>query len=184
MYYGRQIGDGAISMMADDLEPYGFEAISEAAKKYRTNPKNRTFPLPASLIELINPKVITQRQSAIDLADKLISAVKKNDYTWNNRLNTKYTGGSFKDEFKSELGEISWIVVNRFGGWNLFCEAMWATNEGMFKAQLRDLVDSIIAKHEAGLLDEKDYLQIKNDFENTNSQNTIRLNKLISGTFK
>lgn len=52
-YYDKTLSPGQIEMFVDDLEGIDFEQLKIAAKRYRTDPANVFFPLPAKLIALV-----------------------------------------------------------------------------------------------------------------------------------
>lgn len=150
MYYGRDISPVVLNLMAKDLAHYTADQVERAYQAYRQNGKNRQFPLPAQIIEVL------EGQNALSpnmLATKLIAAVKRHDYTWPLSLKKDaYKGGSFEAEFILELGLEAWHVVQLHGGWSNFCDSCWQANETTFKAQLRDLADSVIEKSKMGQL--------------------------------
>ena len=152
-YYGRQLSGPVIAMMAEDFAGYPADAIVEAYAVYRRSGKNRVFPLPAQIIELLEGG--NAKQNANALVVNLIAAVKRHDYTWPMQLNkSAYQTGSFEGDFKAELGVDAWNVVQMHGGWQRFCESYWnsAGNETTFKAQLRDLLEGAIDRRSMGHL--------------------------------
>lgn len=151
MYYDRQLTPAVVRMMADDLSSYDTDAVLNAYKAYRTNGKNRAFPLPSQIIEMLEGG--NSKGNANALATKLIAAVKRHDYTWPNQLGiAPYKTGSFEGDFIQELGEEAWHVVSLHGGWGRFCESFWSSNEATFRAQLRDLCEDTFEKVKVGAL--------------------------------
>lgn len=149
MYYGKDLPQPVLAMMAEDLKSYPAETVEAAYAAYRRNGRNRTFPLPAQILDIIEASSVIGGSSV--LATKLIAAVKKHDYTWPLALNpAAYQTGSFKGDFIAELGEEAWHVVALHGGWGRFCESFWNSPEGTFKAQLRDVCEGFSEKRKAG----------------------------------
>ena len=52
-YYDKTLSKNQIQMFVEDLENVDFEQLKFAIKKYRTDPKNVFFPLPAALLGLV-----------------------------------------------------------------------------------------------------------------------------------
>lgn len=149
-YYGRTLSEGALKMMARDLSKFPVETVVVAYDIYRQNGKNRAFPLPAQIIEIIEGG--NDKQNALTLAIKMVASVKRHDYTWGMAL-PMGKRDSFQDEFISELGEVAWNIAQMHGGWGRFCESFWASdNETAFKAQVRDLAEGLFNKERMTLL--------------------------------
>lgn len=126
-YYGRQNLDrGVISMMIDDLCDLEFEKVIKSYADYRRMPKNKTFPLPANIRELIVPN-FSDESIGRDISARIIAAIPR--YGYNNAV-----------EASSFIGEIGWNIVKHLGGWSYLCENMGLTlNPSAFAAQVRDM---------------------------------------------
>ena len=165
-YYGRQLTPAVISMMADDCAGSDPESVIRAYAMYRRNGKNRAFPLPAQILELLDGG--NAKQNAVTLVVNLIAAVKRHDYTWPLMLNkSAYQTGTFEGDFRAELGDDAWNVVRMHGGWDKFCASYWNSsgNETAFKAQLRDLLEGAIDRRAMGdlvLLPDRQAAQVSN----------------------
>jgi len=123
-YYSKPLSDLQIKMYAQDLSSLPEDQLLEAVRRYRTNPKNVFFPLPAQLIETINPQP-DKLDEANEMCGAIIDAVRN-------------YGATGIDEARESLGVIAWFAVERFGGWAGICE----TREDALptiRAQLRDL---------------------------------------------
>jgi hypothetical protein len=144
IYYGRKdLSAPVLAMMADDLVGYPADSVIAAYQAYRKNGKNRVFPLPAQIIEMLEAHT---RPNPNAIVTNLIAAVKRHDYTWPLQLNkSAYQTGSFQGDFIAELGTLAWQVVEMHGGWGRFCESYWnqSKNETSFRAQLRDLIEDV-----------------------------------------
>lgn len=151
-YYGREISPAVVAMMADDLGAFPPSDCIAAYSAYRQNGKNKSFPLPAQIIEMLEGG--NHKNSSNVLVTKMIAAIKKHDSSWCKRLpKDSYAGGSFETEFLHELGAEAWHVVKLHGGWPNFCEAFWNSgNETSFKAQIRDLCEGVIERQKLGTL--------------------------------
>jgi len=140
-YYGRDIKLDVVNMMAEDLNDLPFEDVSSAFLSYRRNAKNKSFPLPAQIREIINPEV-GSRAKANEVASRIRKGI--SDFGWCNG-----------EKAREYIGELGWKVVIRSGGWQYLCE-----NHGLelnpltYQAQARDLVESTIEMAGIGFVDE------------------------------
>lgn len=140
-YYNRIIEKETISMMLDDLSDLSFEEILKAYKKYRLDSKNKTFPLPAQIRDLINPEA-TDESVGRDISAKILSAISKFGYP-----NAK--------DARAYIGEFGWGIVNKLGGWSYLCENRGLNlNSTSFIAQVRDLATDL-SKHGQLAIDNK-----------------------------
>lgn len=152
-YYGRALTGSVVAMMADDLAGYPAESVLEAFARYRRNGKNRFFPLPAQIIEVLEGGT-SARSSASALALRLIGAIKIHDYTWPQMTQPKfYKRGSFEADFRAELGDVAWDVVQMAGGWARFCGSFYDSgNETAFLAQIRDAIEHVVDSRRGDVL--------------------------------
>lgn len=137
VYYGREVPNEVLKMYCADVAGYSVVEVLEALKRYRRNPANRTMPLPAQIVALIDPEAdaeFTARGYATELANKLCAMVEKRDYTWSQYEN-------FNEEFLEAFGQDAWLIVKERGGWARFCEQFWNQDRGVFLAQLRDRIE-------------------------------------------
>lgn len=139
-YYHRQITPEVVNMMIDDLEGVPFNQLLWAYNSYRKNPKNRTFPIPAQIREMICPEV-TPDDQAREIASRITSAISKFGY-------------SRGAEAREYIGQIGWEIVKRNGGWQPLCEGHGIHfDKAQFSAQSRDLAKSMIASNARGEFD-------------------------------
>lgn len=131
-YYGRVLKPEVLVMMANDLRDLDLCEIKKAFEVYRINSKNLRFPLPAEIREIILPQVNT-KNAAETLASKIISAIKKHDVYWQMELKEK-----FDETILEAFGIPGSSVIQRRGGWSVFCNEFWASDADTFRAQLRD----------------------------------------------
>jgi len=164
-YFGRNISRAVVMMMVDDLEVYPMEQIQAAIKKYRQNPKNRAFPLPAQLIDTMSPE-LNSKNEAVESAAQVIQAVSK--FGWSN-----------PEMAKEYLGQLAWRIVERFGGWRYVCENLGVSiSVGTFQAQARDLAIATIERSEMGL--DNMSPQIKQSKEVLSLVQSNDMNKIIN----
>lgn len=146
----RTLSDAAVAAITEGLRGYQLFEISNAIIDLRRSGK---FPSILEIENKICPNV-SSRQEASVLANKLLGAVSQHGYVWTTRLNSDfYKTGSFEGDFRAELGDVAWEVIKLMGGWGPFCESCNSTDQGILRAQLRELIESVVAKAGAGNLD-------------------------------
>lgn len=127
-YYnpGKALDDAVLLMYAEDLGDLNPADVLAAYAVYRRNPKNRAFPLPAQIREVILPQdYISAEQKAAEIAGRICGAVPK--FGWCN--------GKDAEAF---IGPIGWQIVQRQGGWTHLCENLGTNiNPSAFQAQVR-----------------------------------------------
>jgi hypothetical protein len=123
--YGKQISQNALKLFADMLMPFDYEKIMSSLESYLGNPKNKFFPVPAQIIELMEPK-INDDEEARRISATIIGCVSKHGY--NNG-----------PDARKEIGELGWDIILRLGGWVSFCTELSDNNVTSFQAQIRDL---------------------------------------------
>lgn len=170
-YYSRPANPQTIAMMVDDLSDFSLGEVMNSIKVYRRNPKNRVFPLPAQLIEIIRPQENT-RNEAVEAAARIVEAVSKFGY-------------SNPSEAKMFVGDLGWRVVERNGGWLYVCENLGVNlNVNSFQAQARDLAMATIERKNQGL--DEQAPQLKSRIEVVKELNMAMndLNKVIEAPRK
>jgi hypothetical protein len=140
---GRTINQTTMELMLEAVADLPQENVLMALKNWAKN--ESTFPLPASIRQKIVP-VIDDKEIAIDAVNRIIAAVSK--YGWTN-----------KHLAKDYIGELGWETTERFGGWVHLCENLNQNNEGMLRAQLRELAVVVNKKSMLGELDERPKLK-------------------------
>jgi hypothetical protein len=127
-YYGRDLKDEVIKMMASDLEDLSFEEVIQAFQNYRRDPKNRTFPLPAHIRDMISP-TMTKDAEAREILGRIKSAI-------------KVFGGYQSAPAQTYIGPIGWKYIQEQGGWFNFCFHINIFDESALQAQARErLID-------------------------------------------
>lgn len=144
-YYREPLTKNQVVMYAQDFLESGltFEQISTSIKIYRRDVKNARFPLPAVLIEILKPSQPSAREVGVEVAQRIIRAIKRHGYTWN------WADGyrpflTFKEAFIAEVGDLAWEVVQLEGGWTAICTN--EAEESTLHAQLRDKAASLYNK--------------------------------------
>lgn len=131
-YYnrGQTLEDMVLEMYVDDLSDLDPAACISAYQQYRRNPKNRTFPLPAQVREIVNPgEFISNEVKAREIAGRIVGAISQ--FGWNNAT-----------EAQVYIGPVGWAIVQRHGGWSHLCENTGVTIQPTtLLAQLRDQVE-------------------------------------------
>lgn len=129
MYYEKALTEPLIEMYAGDLADLPEAAVVEAYQDYRRNPKNRTFPLPAQIREILAP-VVSDEAWARELVARIPQAVSR----------FGYSNGA---DARAFIGEHGWQVVKAQGGWSYLCENLGAGFDVMtFQAQAREFLKS------------------------------------------
>lgn len=135
-YYGRELFDDVVNMYCDDLEEYSEHVVIEAYKEYRRNPKNKFMPLPAQIIEIIDPVETTESQ-AVESSARIFSAV------------TRF-GHNNVGPAREYIGELGWEVVRLYGGWGRLCENLTPGQIPILQAQFREIAKSVYNKNIRG----------------------------------
>lgn len=124
-YYSRELQREVVSMMVDDLADLPFDAVEAAYQSFRRDPKNKSFPLPAQIRDIVAP-VETPEERAREIAARIEGAIVKFGYPNGNAA-------------RAYIGEDGWSIVERYGGWSHLCQ-----NHGLsispasFHAQVRE----------------------------------------------
>ncbi len=138
-YYGRTLDPEVLSVMCDDLSDLDMGKCIDAYSNYRRNPRNRTFPLPAQIRELVNPEEFIDAQTlAREIASRIVGAIPK--FGWCNAR-----------EAEAFIGEQGWSAVTRAGGWRYLCENTQAKSIGILQAQLRDQLEGSLQYGQANV---------------------------------
>lgn len=130
-YYSRELQKEVLSMMVDDLSDLPFDLINQAYSMYRRDPKNRAFPLPAQIRDIVDP-VETPEERAREIAARIEGAIVR-------------FGHPNEAEARHHIGDEGWSIVQRYGGWSHLC-----ANHGLsitpasFHAQVRDQLSTAL----------------------------------------
>lgn len=137
-YYsaGRTLSDDVLKMYATDLADLPDEQVVLAYDQWRRSPKNRRFPLPADIRDLLQPET-NPEDDAREAATRIITAVRT-------------YGHSNADMAREFIGELGWEVVRLSGGWFNLCASMPNSESRIYLAQFRDLAQSIHHKTKNG----------------------------------
>jgi hypothetical protein len=131
-YYGRALSEDAMLMYLEDLQELSPDELSLACRQYRSNPENKFFPLPASLIAIVKGTQ-TPEDVGQDIATRIWEAMAR--HGWNN-----------PDKARLYIGEAGWEVVKRFGGWLSLCEGTTMDSRGTLIAQMRGIATALHRK--------------------------------------
>lgn len=166
-YYEKVLSPEQIEIYSNQLSEFltpGETAL--ACKLYINEPKNEFFPRPLSkLIQLVK-KPVTNEDQAANLTSEILKAVLDHGYRW-----TKPTHGFVKREdglielgqyFKgrdtkyyswdhaalSVFGPVGLEIVKKYGGWEILCEKVNESPDGVIRAQIKTLALSLMNTHE------------------------------------
>jgi hypothetical protein len=188
-YYSFSLSRQVLEMYVDDLSLWPEQKVIEAYKTYRRNPKNKSFPLPASIIEILNP-TLDKKNVAIELSRKIQRCISRHGWNWeqgnwsedgnywidlNNRVHW-----TFIDAVESDLGEIGWQAIRSRGGWKALCESSNEMDEQGFIAQSRDQISAELNNSELGVKIED--LKMPTPENPLQVSNVIELKKLIQNS--
>lgn len=98
------------------------------------------FPSIADIRGLVVP-VAQPKQEAVMAANLIIQAVGKFGYM-------NY------EEAKDFVGSLGWRVVEMHGGWSALCSMLNHENTTFYKAQFKELAETLLAKEKAGTLNQ------------------------------
>lgn len=138
-YYDKVPTAAQIEMYVQDLSSLTPQELIEAVKRYRNDPKNDRFPLPAKLKAMVKPPELDE-DLAKEAAARIVGAVAK-------------IGPYETERAKAYIGELGWEVVVRQGGWESVCIALDYHNQGTLQAQWRELALSLIRRTRIGLVE-------------------------------
>jgi hypothetical protein len=130
-YYsrGQVASDDLVEMYAGDLSDLDPAACVDAYNRYRRNPANKIFPLPAQIRELVNPEeFVAPETMAREIAARIVGAIPK--FGWANAR-----------EAQAYIGPDGWALVNRAGGWRHLCETTQTKQAPILQAQFRDQLE-------------------------------------------
>ena len=129
-YPGRSLPDEVVAMYVSDLSDLDVTSCIETYNRWRRNPSNKKFPLPAEIRELVNPgEFVAIESQAREIAARICGAVPR--FGWNNAKQAELF-----------IGPEGWSAVQRQGGWQYLCEQMGSNiNPATFQAQIRDQIE-------------------------------------------
>jgi hypothetical protein len=133
-YYSRgQVApDDLVEMYAGDLAELNEQACVAAYNRYRKNPANKIFPLPAQIAELVAPEqFVGVETKAREIAARMVGAITK--FGW---CNAK--------EAQAYIGPDGWALVLRAGGWRHLCENTHTKHASIMQAQWRDQLEGTL----------------------------------------
>lgn len=136
--HNRTLTKPVVDMMLDavsDLEP---EEVCAALKKWAATESR--FPLPADLRKKIEPEMNEDDESQ-EIASLILTFIGK-------------YGSHQPSLARQNMGELSWLVVERMGGWTHLCESVMQDNETFYRAQIRDLAKTLSKRARRGEINE------------------------------
>lgn len=150
---GKVLDRGTVDFFANAIASrLTLQEFEEAAKIWSV--ERESFPSPSQLIKMVKPP-IEEKDEAQIVVNKIIEAIKTHGYTWTQWVpKDRYVGGSWEADAKAYLGELGFHVVKAWGGWGSIHESYFsAGEETVWRAQLRDFVQTQVRLAKAGRLD-------------------------------
>lgn len=138
-FYDAPMNDLKLKTWVQALSELDLSELRKAMAFYRTEKGRRQMPMPADFKARIQPAV-DPRMQAVDAASRVQGAVVK--FGWQQR-----------DAARHFIGELGWIAVGRFGGWQRVCELLGTRDLPLstFQAQVRDLLEAQLQFVTAGI---------------------------------
>lgn len=153
---GKELNEVSLTAYVDALSDIDGNLVLKALSSWLKT--ERGFPYPSDIRAKVMPE-INDNDQAVDAVNRIISAVSK--YGYNN-----------KDKAREYIGELGFETVTRFGGWVNFCQTLTKENEGVFRAQLKELAKVLCKK------------SLRNELEHAPALPTSEIKNLITNTFK
>lgn len=139
-YYGRTLTQNQVTMYVEDLVGQDIGQIHAAIFAYRKDPRNKTFPLPSQLEQIIHaPLQVSDDAHAVEAAARIMGAVRS-------------IGPYAPKHAERAIGELGWYVVERMGGWFGVCEMLTNDNTTSLQAQFREIAKSALQRGKHGTL--------------------------------
>lgn len=136
-FAGREMNEMLLNGYMEAVSDLDQEQVLDTLKSWlRTN---KGFPHPADIRAKVMPE-LNPEDNAQDAANLAIACVSRYGYT-------------NPEKARASMGELAWAVVHRMGGWQHLCETLNNQNEGMFRAQIRNLAEVVSKKSKRGELD-------------------------------
>lgn len=162
-FYNKPLPDQVLLLYVKDLEILNFREVMIAMDELRKE-KRFSVPLPFEIVEKIKP-IVSPRSIADDLANRIIASFRRHGNSWTNGFFREggnyyeaYIGGvtarfdSFQEAVTAEIGEVGWTAIHRMGGYTHSCREWEQSPTGTFRAQLRDMINSVLEQAKAGVL--------------------------------
>lgn len=124
--------DGYMKAIADLDHESVFRALCDWLKT------SKGFPHPSDIREKVKPE-INPADDAQLVANLILAAIGKHGHT-------------NADRAKTMIGDLAWETVKLMGGWKHLCEVIDNENEGMYRAQMRGLAETVRRKSMRGEL--------------------------------
>jgi hypothetical protein len=136
-YYDKTLSPSQLAMYSDDLSELEPQALALAVKRYRTDPKNDRFPLPARLKSMVQVQFDPDSEAA-EAVSRIMAAIGR-------------IGPYRESDARAAVGELGWAVVTQEGGWAHVCTLVTNENIGTLRAQWKTLAKVKYERARAGL---------------------------------
>lgn len=135
--HGRTISKDTLITLVNSFSDLDFTQVYSAMQDWLMNGTH--FPVPANIRQKVIPQM-DDKDHALDCVNRIIAAVSRFGYT-------------NSESAKEFIGSLGWETVQRFGGWKSLCENLTGQNEGILRAQLRELAIVVSKKSKRGELE-------------------------------
>ena len=148
VYFDVVLPESRLKLFVDQLQDVDPMKLLIAGERFTSNPKNRFFPFPSQLRELLGSGFMSDEAKAEDAASRITGAITRYGYTWINLAN-QYEPGGWTACSKKVLGELGVLIVHRLGGWSQLCQS--DSPVGVAHAQFKRVGLSILESTRAGI---------------------------------
>lgn len=142
---GQTLTEWELEIYMEELEPLGWDRVLPVLRAVYLDLKGRgNMPSVNEIKSKLGAAPLADDTEALDVASRVLGAV------------AKYGDQRMNGEFRARayVGEVGWLSAERmFGGWPQLCETYTYKNHPQVFAQLRDLVETVLAKARRGELD-------------------------------
>jgi len=137
--YNSQLSELTLRMWSQEYQNIPPEKLREAYRSIRKG--RRQIPLPADVFDALKPEAAPEAQ-AIESVNRILLAINRFGYP-------------NPTEAKEFIGELGWLVVKDYGGWDSLCANMGVEySEQTFRAQARESIKSKMNLAKAGVLNQ------------------------------
>jgi hypothetical protein len=184
-FYDHDISEQALDLYIQVFKPFSFEQVKHAAMSYMADTKNSRFPIPPhKIMDIYKKAQPDDREVGVELARTVYSLVVNRGLNWQDGFWSEHGNyfegnrgdfkASFKDAFISVTGPIAWNAVQKFGGWERVCDACNNMDQGIFVAQFRDHVQTVMSMSKNGIdVSKLDMPQKKTEHGLISAKNTL-----------
>jgi hypothetical protein len=134
-YYQKSIAPQVLEMYVEDLIDLQIDEVINAYRSYRRNPKNKFFPLPGQIREIVAPEKSPEAEGR-EIVENIKRAVAEFGY-----MRTS--------EALTFIGPVGAQIVRSMGGWSRVCESDFLYNSSLL-AQARNRAEDLVKFGDSG----------------------------------